>query len=129
MKEVRGVMETNLFGAWELIQQLLPLLRKSDDGRIVNISSGKGALASLTGDHAAYSLSKLALNGLTLMLSNELRGEITVNSMCPGWVKTDMGGPNAHRSVEEGSDTAVWLSTAENIPSGKFLRDRKVIDW
>jgi NAD(P)-dependent dehydrogenase (short-subunit alcohol dehydrogenase family) len=105
------------------------LLLKSTDPRIVNMSSGKGSKESLIGDHAAYSLSKWALNGLTILMANDQAGKIRINSMCPGWVRTDMGGPNAHRSVEQGADTAVWLATSDQIPHGKFLRDRKVIDW
>jgi NAD(P)-dependent dehydrogenase (short-subunit alcohol dehydrogenase family) len=128
-EELKSVMDSNLFGAWRLTQQLLPLLKKSNDARIIHVSSGKGSRSSLTGDHSAYSLSKYALNGLTLLMASELQGVAKVNTMCPGWVRTDMGGPNAHRSVEQGADTAVWLATAEKIPHGKFLRDRKEIDW
>jgi NAD(P)-dependent dehydrogenase (short-subunit alcohol dehydrogenase family) len=130
LENVKKVMETNFYGAWRMIQIFLPLLLKSDDSRIINISSGLGELNKLTGSYPGYSLSKAALNALTIMFSNELAGKnITINAMCPGWVKTDMGGPDAPREVAEGADTAVWLATEKAIPSGKFFRDRKEISW
>lgn len=130
LEEVSLLMETNFYGPWNMIQVLLPLIRKSPGGRIINISSGMGELASLAGDYPAYRLSKASLNSLSIMLAKELEHDgIMVNAMCPGWVKTDMGGRDAPRSVEEGADTAVWLATEEEIPTGKFFRDRKIIDW
>jgi len=94
------------------------------------VSSGRGELKGLSGDYPGYSLSKASLNALTIMFSNELKSKgIKVNAMCPGWVKTDMGGPNAPRDVSQGADTAVWLATETEIPTGKFFRDRKEIDW
>ena len=129
MEEVQEVLETNVYGAWKLTQAMLPLLKKSKDGRVVNMSSQMGALDSLQGGYAPYRMSKTFLNGLTILLANELKGQVTVNAMCPGWVRTAMGGPGAHRSVEEGADTAIWLATADKIPNGKFIRDRKVMPW
>lgn len=127
--EVKQIFETNFFGPWRMIQQLIPLLKKSTDPRIINVSSGMGALKDLVGGYAGYRLSKSALNALTIQLSHELEGEISVNAICPGWVRTEMGGANAPRSIEEGAETAVWLATKANIPTGKFFRDRKIIDW
>jgi NAD(P)-dependent dehydrogenase (short-subunit alcohol dehydrogenase family) len=130
MDELQATMQTNYYGPFLLSQLMVPLLRKSKSGRIVNVSSGMGALADLRGGYAAYSLSKTALNAMTIMMASELRGEnVLVNAMCPGWVRTDMGGANANRSVEQGADTAVWLATADKVPTGKFLRDRKEISW
>lgn len=130
LTSVKQVMETNFYGAWRMMQVFIPLLIKSEAGRIINISSGMGELESLSGDYPSYSLSKSSLNALTIMFSNELLEKgIKVNAMCPGWVKTDMGGLNAPRSVSEGADTAVWLTTENEIPSGKFFRDRKEISW
>jgi NAD(P)-dependent dehydrogenase (short-subunit alcohol dehydrogenase family) len=127
---VKQVMETNFYGPFRMIQNLLPLLRKSSDGRIINVSSGSGAMNNLTGSYPAYALSKYMLNGLTVMLSNELGTEnIKVYAMCPGWVKTDMGGANAPGRPEDGASTAVWLSIENDIPSGKFYQDRKEIDF
>lgn len=128
--QVKQVMETNLYGPWRMIQVLVPLLQKSEDGRIINMSSGMGELKGLTGDYPGYRLSKSSLNALTIMFSNELKDQgIKVNAMCPGWVKTDMGGPDAPRNVSQGADTAVWLTTESVIPTGKFFRDREEISW
>jgi NAD(P)-dependent dehydrogenase (short-subunit alcohol dehydrogenase family) len=130
MDEIRALLETNFFGPLQLTQSLPPLLEKSPDGRIINISSGMGALHEVGCGYAAYRLSKTALNSFSAILAKDLAGtNIKVNSMCPGWVRTEMGGSNASRSVERGADTAVWLATAKEIPNGKFLRDRKVIEW
>lgn len=130
LADVKLVMETNFYGAWRMTQVFLPLILKSEDGRIINMSSGMGELNSLTGDYPGYSLSKASLNALTIMFSNDLKDKgIKVNAMCPGWVKTDMGGPDAPRSVSQGADTAVWLATENIIPTGKFFRDREEINW
>jgi NAD(P)-dependent dehydrogenase (short-subunit alcohol dehydrogenase family) len=131
LDEVRDTLETNLFGAWKLTQAALPLMRKNGYGRIVNLSSGMGQLSDMGGHAPAYRISKTGLNVLTRMLSAELAGEnILVNSSCPGWVRTDMGGPNASRSVEEGGDTPFWLATLpDEGPRGGFFRDREPIPW
>jgi NAD(P)-dependent dehydrogenase (short-subunit alcohol dehydrogenase family) len=131
LQEARAVLETNLFGAWRLTQALLPLLRRSRHGRIVNVSSGGGQLDDMQGGGAAYRVSKTGMNALTRILSVEERANgILVNSVCPGWVRTDMGGRSAPRSVEEGADTAVWLATLpDDGPSGGFFRDREPIPW
>ena len=121
----------NLFGPLLLIQALVPLMRKNRYGRIVNVSSGQGQLSDMGPGTPAYRVSKTALNALTCTLAAELDGSgILVNAMCPGWVKTDMGGPGAPRTVEQGADTAVWLATLpDGGPSGGYFRDRKVITW
>ena len=126
----RATLETNTLGPLHLSQTLVPLLKRSRAARIVNMSSGMGALSDMSGGYAAYRISKAALNAVTGILAAELRGAIAVNSMCPGWVRTDMGGANAERDVSRGADTAVWLALdAPQDLSGKFLRDRKVIPW
>jgi NAD(P)-dependent dehydrogenase (short-subunit alcohol dehydrogenase family) len=123
------VVEVNTFGPWRLIEAFLPLLRESDAPRVVNVSSGAGQLSDMNGGHAAYRLSKAALNALTRTLASDERW-LKVNTMCPGWVRTDMGGASATRSVEEGADTAVWLATLpDDGPTGGFFRDRKPIPW
>jgi NAD(P)-dependent dehydrogenase (short-subunit alcohol dehydrogenase family) len=124
-------LQTNTFGALEVTQAFLPYLRKASAARVINVSSGYGQLEGLAPDVPSYCLSKLALNGLTLMLAPALKPDgIAVNSMCPGWVRTDMGGPNASRSVEEGADTAVWLADeAPHRLTGRFFRDRREIPW
>jgi NAD(P)-dependent dehydrogenase (short-subunit alcohol dehydrogenase family) len=127
---VKHLMDTNFYGAWRMIQVFIPLLLKSEEGRVINMSSGMGELNSLSGAYPGYSLSKSSLNALTIMFSNELKETaIKVNAMCPGWVRTDMGGPDAPRDVREGADTAVWLALEKEIASGKFFRDRKEINW
>jgi NAD(P)-dependent dehydrogenase (short-subunit alcohol dehydrogenase family) len=130
LSSVRDTLETNTLGPLQLSQTLVPLLKRSRAGRIVNMSSGMGALSDMSGGYAAYRISKAALNAVTGILAAELRGAVAVNSMCPGWVRTDMGGANAERDVSQGADTAVWLALdAPQDLSGKFLRDRKVIPW
>jgi NAD(P)-dependent dehydrogenase (short-subunit alcohol dehydrogenase family) len=123
------VLEVNTFGPWRLIETFLPLLRKSDAPRIVNVSSGAGQLSEMNGGHGAYRVSKAALNALTRTLAWDER-DIKINAMCPGWVRTDMGGSGAPRSVAEGADTAVWLATLrDDGPTGGFFRDRESIPW
>jgi NAD(P)-dependent dehydrogenase (short-subunit alcohol dehydrogenase family) len=125
------VIETNTFGPWRLLEAFLPLVRKSGHGRIVNVSSGAGQLDDMYGGYGAYRISKTALNALTRTVAYDERGGgVLVNSMCPGWVRTDMGGPSAPRSVEEGADTAVWLATLpDDGPTGGYFRDRHPIPW
>lgn len=131
IEDISKAMITNVYGPLLLSQRIVPLMRKNKYGRIVNMSSGMGQLTEMNGGFPAYRISKTSINALTRILSDELQGtNILVNSMCPGWVKTDMGGAGATRSVEQGADTAVWLSTLPNNgPSGKFFRDRKEIPW
>jgi NAD(P)-dependent dehydrogenase (short-subunit alcohol dehydrogenase family) len=127
LEEVQRVLETNLFGAWRLTQAVLPLLRASADPRVVNVSSGAGQLSDMDGGIHPYRLSKTGMSVLTRTLHAD--GDVKVNSMCPGWVRTDMGGKNAPRSVAEGADTAVWLATDSAVDSGGFYRDREPIPW
>ncbi|MDX6617356.1 MAG: hypothetical protein QOD60_2447 [Solirubrobacterales bacterium] len=127
IEEIRDVLETNLYGAWRLTQALLPLLRGSEDPRVVNVSSGAGQLSDMDGGIHPYRVSKTGMNVMTRTLHAD--GEVTVNSMCPGWVRTDMGGQNARLSVEEGADTAIWLATEPGIEGGGFYREREPIPW
>lgn len=124
-------MNTNTFGPIEVTQAFLPLLRQASAARIINVSSGYGQLDSLSAEVPSYCLSKLALNGATIMLADALRSHsIAVYSMCPGWVRTDMGGAGASRSPEEGADTAIWLATeASPTLTGKMFRDRREVDY
>jgi len=127
----RDTLETNLIGPLLLAQALVPLMKRNGYGRIVNVSSGQGQLSDMGVGTPAYRVSKTALNALTRTLAADLKGSgILVNSMCPGWVKTDMGGAGAPRTVEQGADTAVWLATLpDDGPSGDFFRDRRPIPW
>ena len=127
---VRDAFETNLFGAWALTQALLPQLRASGHGRVVNVSSGAGSLASMGGGTPAYQVSKAALNALTRTLAGELRGDgILVNAVCPGWVATDMGGAGG-RPVEDGAASVVWGAVLpDDGPTGGFFRDGRALAW
>ena len=128
---VRQTFETNVLGPMRLIQAVGPIMRAQGYGRIVNISSGAGQLTDMGMGYPAYRMSKSALNALTRITAVELANNgVKVNACCPGWVRTDMGGPTATRSVEEGADTPVWLATLpEDGPTGGFFRDRKTIPW
>lgn len=126
---VRTTMETNLYGPLRMCQALIPLMQGS--GRVVNVSSGMGQLSDMNGCCPGYRFSKTGLNALTRTLADELQHTaIKVNSVCPGWVRTDMGGPDAERPVEKGAETIVWLATlADDGPSGGFFRDKALIAW
>lgn len=123
-------LRTNTLGALLVSQAFVPFLRKSDKPRIVNVSSGGGQLADgADGWAPAYCISKTALNGVIVQLAAALP-DFAVNSVCPGWVRTDMGGENATRSIAEGASGIVWLAAdAPQGETGKFWRDRKVIPW
>ena len=128
LDEVRATLETNLWGAWRLTQALLPMLRDSGQGRIVNVSSGAGALQDMGPGLPAYRISKVGLNALTRMLAAEEPG-LLVNAVCPGWVATDMGGAGG-RPVGDGAAGVVWAATLpDGGPSGGFFRDRRPIAW
>lgn len=118
---------TNAIGALLLTQAIVPLMNSG--GRVIMMSSGGGSMTDPVGGWSpVYCVSKALLNAITRQLASELKGKkISVNSMCPGWVRTDMGGRNAPRTVQQGADTAVWLATATGLPTGKFFRDRKEI--
>jgi NAD(P)-dependent dehydrogenase (short-subunit alcohol dehydrogenase family) len=124
-------MDVNAYGPLFLTQAFVPLMKKHGYGRIVNVSSGIGELSSLGSSWPAYRLSKIMLNLQTRIIAGELRStNVLINAMCPGWVRTDMGGPGAPRSAEEGADTIVWLATLpDGGPQGGYFRDRKPIDW
>ena len=124
-------LNINTFGAIKTTQIFLPLLEKGDKARVINYSSGYGKLAGLSAGVPSYCLSKLAVNGTTIMLADALASKnITVNAVDPGWVSSDMGGENAPRTVEQGADTAVWLATVGSVKdSGKLWRDRSVISY
>jgi NAD(P)-dependent dehydrogenase (short-subunit alcohol dehydrogenase family) len=125
-----NTLRTNTLGPWLVAQAFTPLLKKSREPRIVNVSSGGGQLEDgADGWAPVYCVSKTALNGVTVQLAAALP-KFAVNSVCPGWVHTDMGGENAPRSVAEGAATIVWLATdAPHDLTGKFVKDRKVIPW
>lgn len=127
----RDTLETNLFGPLQLAQAVIPLMKANRYGRIVNLSSGLGQLSEMGAGTPAYRISKASINALTRILAAEFReSNVLVNSMCPGWVRTGMGGESAPRTAEEAADTAIWLATLpDDGPTGGFFRDRKPIAW
>lgn len=129
--EIQETIDTNLMGAWRMSQAFIPMMKNQKYGRIVNVSSGAGSFANMGAKTPGYSISKAAMNALTIQLAAELKSyHILVNSVCPGWVRTDMGGMAAPRSAKKGSETIIWAEELENNgPSGKFFRDQKEIEW
>jgi NAD(P)-dependent dehydrogenase (short-subunit alcohol dehydrogenase family) len=130
LRIVSEALATNLLGAWRVAQMAAGLMLPRRHGRIVNVSSGSGALGELDAHVPAYRASKLALNGLTLMLARELEGKgILVNAVCPGWVDTDMGGPGG-RPVQDGARSILWAALIpDDGPTGGFFRDGRPIEW
>ena len=132
LNTLRETMETNLYGPLRVSQELIPLMKKTGGGRIVNVSSWFGSLAEMQGGgYAGYRISKACLNALTRILADELKGSgILVNACCPGWVRTDMGGRGAPLSPEEGADTPSWLALLpDGGPTGGFFQARKPHAW
>ena len=130
LDDVHEAMETNLFGAWRTTLALLPLLRRAEHARIVNVSSEAGSLARMGAGTPAYQVTKAALNALTRTLAAELRSAgILVNAICPGWTATDMGG-RAGRPVEDGAASVVWgVTLPDDGPTGGFFRDGQPLRW
>lgn len=131
LEDWHQVLGVNLNGPFYLCRHALPRMRAAGFGRVINVSSGMGAFeGEAEPNHVAYRVSKAGLNMLTLTLSAEAGPGVLVNAMCPGWVRTDMGGENAPRQVEEGADTALYLAALpDDGPKGQFFRDRKPIAW
>ena len=130
MPTVRAVMDANLFGPWMLALAFVPLMKKAGGGQIINVSSGKGSFTKLGADYPSYRVSKTALNAFTVVLAADLKdANIRVNAVTPGWVRTQLGGINAPRSVEEGAAGTVWLANLEDGPTGKFFRDQEEFPW
>lgn len=123
-------IEVNLMGPIRLCRALVPGMISRGYGRVVNLSSGYGSFGSGLGGPPAYSISKAALNALTVKLAAEVPAWVKVNAVCPGWVRTRMGGDDAERSPERGAETPIWLATlTEDGPSGGFFRDKRPIAW
>jgi NAD(P)-dependent dehydrogenase (short-subunit alcohol dehydrogenase family) len=131
LNQVQETLSVNLFGAWRMALAVIPLMKKQSYGRIVNVSSGSGAFAEMGAGTPGYSISKAAMNVLTIKLASDLRKyNILVNSVCPGWVRTEMGGMAAPRSPQKGAETIIWAAELpDNGPTGKFFRDKREIAW
>jgi NAD(P)-dependent dehydrogenase (short-subunit alcohol dehydrogenase family) len=128
--DVTAGFAVNVMGPLRLARALAPAMAERGYGRIVNVSSGWGSFAEGLEGPGVYGVTKAALNALTVRLANELPEAVKVNAMCPGWVRTRMGGSDAPRRPEEAADTAYWLGTLpDDGPSGRFFRDRRLIDW
>jgi NAD(P)-dependent dehydrogenase (short-subunit alcohol dehydrogenase family) len=129
--DYRRTFDTNLFGVIEVCRAFVPGMARAGYGRVVNVSSGAGQLATMSSYAPAYSISKTAVNAFTRILANSYRADgVLVNAVDPGWVRTHMGGPSAPRAPQEGADTIVWLATLpEDGPTGGFFHDRRAIDW
>ncbi|MEW2916047.1 SDR family oxidoreductase [Ruegeria sp. ANG10] len=129
LARVHRAFETNLFGPWAMTIAAVPLLKRGESARIVNVSSGAGSINSMSSGNPGYGISKAALNALTLKTAAELKPQrILVNAVCPGWVATDMG--RGGRPVSEGAEGVVWAATLPDAgPTGGFFRDGKLIDW
>ena len=128
---VSRTIATNALGTLQVTQAFVSHLLKSSAGRIVNVSSGAGQLSDMGTWSPAYSISKTTLNAITCIFAAALKDKgIAVNSVCPGWCRTEMGGPSAPRSVEQGADGIVWLAAdAPQDKTGLFWRDREIIPW
>jgi NAD(P)-dependent dehydrogenase (short-subunit alcohol dehydrogenase family) len=127
---MRATFEANFFGPFRTCRRLVPPMVERGYGRVVNVSSGAGQITDMTSYSPAYSISKAALNALTRQFALGAPADVKVNAMCPGWVRTDMGGSAAPRSPEEAADTIVWLATLPaDGPTNGFFRDRRPIAW
>lgn len=123
-------LNNNTVGAYRMVRHALSAMNRVGFGRIVNVSTGMAGLSEMGGGSVAYRLSKTALNALTRVAHAEAGPNVKVNSVCPGWVRTDMGGSNATRDISEGAAGVVWAAMlGEDGPSGGFFRDGKPIDW
>lgn len=131
LEDIHTTLETNVFGALRMCRAFAPMMRAQGCGRVVNISSEMGQLSEMSGGSPGYRMSKTMLNAMTVILAAEItEPNIKVNTCHPGWVKTDMGGPEAPRSPAEGADTAVWLALlGDDGPTGGFFHDRRAVAW
>jgi NAD(P)-dependent dehydrogenase (short-subunit alcohol dehydrogenase family) len=128
---LKQTIQINSLGAFNMYQEFLPLMQAAGYGRIVNVSSAMGSISAMGGGSAAYKLSKLLMNGMTRIMAAEIgQDDIKINAMAPGWVRSDMGGSNAPRTLSQGADTIIWLATLPaDGPSGGFFEDRTPAAW
>lgn len=131
LEEVALTLDVNVLGPWRVAQAMLPMMLKARSGRVVNVSSEAGALASMDSSAPGYGVSKAALNALTIKLAAFCRAKgVLINAVCPGWVRTDMGGSMAPRSVVEGAASILWaVDIPDDGPTGGFFRDGRSLPW
>lgn len=128
--DMQAAFNTNALGAWRTMRRAIPMMNQNGYGRVVNVSSGLGQLTEMGGGLAPYRVSKTAMNAMTRIAANEATDGVKVNTLCPGWVRTDMGGEEASRSLDEGIFGIVWAATLDDDgPSNGFFRDGEPIDW
>lgn len=128
--ELMSSLQTNSIAPFQLMQHFGYRMKHNGYGRIVNVSSGWGASSGILDSPAAYAISKSCLNTITQLAAQAFGNEVKVNAMCPGWVRTAMGGASASRSPEQGAHTAIWLATTKHqLETGKFYRDQQIINW
>ncbi len=128
IETIRQCMDVNLYGAIRMTVACLPALKRSHDPRVINVTSEMGHLNSLLGGYAGYRLSKAALNAHTILMANE-QPDIKINAVCPGWVRTDMGGSSAPGSVSDAADRILWMISTDRLESGMFYTNKRVIPW
>jgi NAD(P)-dependent dehydrogenase (short-subunit alcohol dehydrogenase family) len=129
-RTITEAMDVNFFGALWTARAWMPEMNRRGYGRVVNVTSGYGSFAEGLEGPAAYAISKAALNALTVRLAQEARGDVKVNAVCPGWVRTRMGGSGAPKTVKQGADTLIWLATLPaDGPSGGLFRNRRPVPW
>lgn len=129
-EDLRAALEANFFGALRTCRAFVPGMLARGYGRVVNVTSGYGLFSEGLQGPASYSMSKVALDALTVKLAQEVRGDVKVNAVCPGWVRTRMGGASAPRPVEKGAETIVWAATLPaDGPSGGVFRDQRALAW
>jgi NAD(P)-dependent dehydrogenase (short-subunit alcohol dehydrogenase family) len=127
---ILDAVDNNALGALRMIRRALPAMNRNRYGRIVNVSTGMSSLSDMGGGSVPYRISKTALNAITRVAHAEAGRNVKVNSVCPGWVRTDMGGASAPRGVAKGAAGIVWAATLpDDGPSGGFFRDGKAVDW
>ncbi len=131
MEIVKATLEVNTLGALRMCQAFVPLMMNAGYGRVVNVSSSRGQMSGMTDEAPAYQMSKAALNTITLMAADATTGSnVQVNSVCPGWTRTKLGGSEAPQSVKEGAETIIWLATRpDGGPTGGFFRHKRRITW
>ncbi|MDJ0709554.1 MAG: SDR family NAD(P)-dependent oxidoreductase [Woeseiaceae bacterium] len=127
---IAEAVDNNALSAWRMMQEALPIMNAAGYGRIVNVSSGMGGLTEMGGGAVPYRVSKTTLNALSRVAAHDAGPDVKVNAVCPGWVRTEMGGPNATRDLSEGAASVLWAANLDTSgPNGGFFRDGQPLNW